>query len=247
MFPMTRTTTAPQRGVLAPFALLLISMLSAQALAQTFDFDGITYHVNPFTIATDVEARGRASSNTTRDIVIPATVVNSGTRYSVTSVRTLAHFDDAVGSGIGRVGLQDFRANGLTSESFPEFMALIERGALRSDFITSVTFPDNMTLIENAAFFDNSVLTSAAFLRDFRIFSLPMFTVTPKLASITYAQVTAGWDDVTFTPSTAPTGSVTAEAAAPQATATPVTVSPLRPLGIRAILLSLVAVRKPPF
>ncbi len=44
---MTRTTTAPQRGVLASFALLLISMLSAQALAETFDFDGITYYVNP--------------------------------------------------------------------------------------------------------------------------------------------------------------------------------------------------------
>ena len=182
MFPMTRTTTAPQRGVLASFALLLISMLSAQALAQTFDFDGITYYVNPFTNATDVEARGRASSNTTRDIVIPATVVDSGTRYSVTSV-----------------GFQAFRANGLTSETFPEFMTFIKVGAFRSEFIASVTFPDSMTLIENAAFFDNSVLTSAAFLRDFGIFSLAMFTVTPKLASITYAQGATGWDDVTFT------------------------------------------------
>ena len=109
---MTRTTTAPQRGVLASFALLLISMLSAQALAQTFDFDGITYYVNPFTIATDVEVRGRASGNTTTDIVIPATVVDSGTRYSVTSV-----------------GFQAFHANGLTSETFPEFMTIIKYSA----------------------------------------------------------------------------------------------------------------------
>ena len=225
---MTRTTTAPQRGVVASFALMLISMLSAQALAQTFDFDGITYYVNPFTIATDVEVRGRAARNTTRDIVIPATVVDSGTRYGVTSV-----------------GFQVSRANGLTSETFPEFMTLIKRGAFRSDFITSVTFPDNMTLIENAAFFDNSVLTSPVSLRDFGIFSPATFTVTPKLASITYAQGAAGRNDVTFTPSTGPTGSVTAEAAAPPATATPVTVSQLASLGIMAILLSLVTVRKP--
>ena len=109
----------------------------------------------------------------------------------------------------------------------------------------SETFPDSMTLIENAAFFDNSVLTSPVSLRDFGIFSPATFTVTPKLASITYAQGAAGRNDVTFTPSTGPTGSVTAEAAAPPATATPVTVSPLASLGIMAILLSLVAVRKP--
>jgi hypothetical protein len=41
-------------------------------------------------------------------------------------------------------------------------------------------------------------------LRDFGIFSLAMFTVTPKLASITYAQGATGWDDVTSTPSTGP-------------------------------------------
>ena len=37
------STTAPQRGVLASFAFLLISMLSAQALA--FDVGGLSYSV----------------------------------------------------------------------------------------------------------------------------------------------------------------------------------------------------------
>jgi len=40
---MTSTSTAPQRGVLASFALLLISMPSAQALA--FDVNGFKYDV----------------------------------------------------------------------------------------------------------------------------------------------------------------------------------------------------------
>jgi len=48
IFPMTPTTTAPQRGVLASFAFLLISMmLSGQALAQAVAFEsgGFRYTV----------------------------------------------------------------------------------------------------------------------------------------------------------------------------------------------------------
>ena len=59
---MLLMTTAPQRGVLASFALLLISMLSAQALA--FDVGGLSYAVIN---ATDVEVTGRASGNTDTD------------------------------------------------------------------------------------------------------------------------------------------------------------------------------------
>ena len=220
-FPMTRTTTAPQRGVLASFALLLISMLSAQALAETFDFRGITYYVNPDHNGYfgDLHVHRGYSG----DAYVFGTVSSPVDAYVWPKRQALDH----------------------PSKTFPEFMTLIKGGAFRSDFITSVTFPDNMTLIENAAFFDNSVLTSPVSLRDFVIFSPATFTVTPKLASITYAQGAAGRNDVTFTPSTGPTGSVTAEAAAPPATATPVTVSQLASLGIMAILLSLVTVRKP--
>jgi hypothetical protein len=44
IFPMTNTTTAPQRGVLASFAFLLISMmLSGQSLAHTLVLDNLKY------------------------------------------------------------------------------------------------------------------------------------------------------------------------------------------------------------
>ena len=78
-------TTAPQRGVLASFALLLISMLSPQALA--FDVDGLSYSV--IVATNDVQVEGCAaipcSSNA---VVIPDTVVDggTGTTYSVTSI-----------------------------------------------------------------------------------------------------------------------------------------------------------------
>ena len=61
---MTTISTAPQRGVLAFFALLLISMmLSAQALA--FDVGGFSYVVIDGT--TNVAVTGRASGNTATD------------------------------------------------------------------------------------------------------------------------------------------------------------------------------------
>ncbi len=194
---MTPSTTAPQRGVLASLALLLISMLSAQALAETFDFDGITYYVNP-------DRNGyfgdlHVHTGYSGDAYVFGTVSSPDDAYRYAKGQELDH--------------------------------------------PSETLPDSMTLIENAAFFDNSVLTSPVFLRDFGTFSLATFTVIPKLASITNAQGATGWDDVTFTPSTGPTGSVTAEAAASSA-ATPVPTSPLWLLGIMAGLLSLVGIRK---
>jgi hypothetical protein len=97
---MTPTTTAPQRGVLASFALLLISMLSPQALA--FDVDGLSYAV---TSATDVEVTGREGRDDggvpdTTNIVIPDTVMDSGTTYSVTSIGKSAFFSDLLTSVI---------------------------------------------------------------------------------------------------------------------------------------------------
>ena len=90
------STTAPQRGVLASFAFLLISMmLSAQASA--FDVGGLSYTVIN---ATDVEVTGRASGNTATDIVIPATVVDSGTTYSVTLIASQAFDGNALTSVI---------------------------------------------------------------------------------------------------------------------------------------------------
>ena len=87
---MTTISTAPQRGVLASFALLLISMmLSAQALA--FDVGGFSYVVIVGT--SNVELGGCVSAPcAVKDIVIPATVVNSGTTYSVTTIGAEAFF-----------------------------------------------------------------------------------------------------------------------------------------------------------
>lgn len=96
---MITISTAPQRGVFAAFALLLISMmLSAQALALAFDDGGFSYVVIDGT--TNVAVTGRASGNTATDIVIPDTAVDGTTRYSVTSIENLAFEYNALTSVI---------------------------------------------------------------------------------------------------------------------------------------------------
>ena len=69
------------RALMTKTLFVLSILLSAQALA--FDVGGLSYDVIN---ATDVEVTGRASGNTATNIVIPATVVGSGTTYSVTTI-----------------------------------------------------------------------------------------------------------------------------------------------------------------
>ena len=80
------TFFATSRAVCASFALLLISM-AASAQAQAFDVGGLSYSV---TGANTVEVTGRGSSNTDTVIVIPASVTDNGTTYSVTTIGDFA-------------------------------------------------------------------------------------------------------------------------------------------------------------
>ena len=98
-------------------------------------------------------------------------------------------------------------------------MTTIGPFAFFTNALNSAVIPDSVTSIGDGAFAKNA-LTSAAFLRNFGTFDLRMFEDNDNLATITYAQGATGWDSPqrTFTPSTGPTGSVTAEVAAPPAT-----------------------------
>ena len=173
--------TAPQRGVLASFAFLLISMLSAQALA--FDVDGLSYDVIN---TTDVEVTGRASGNTDTDIVIPATASDGSTTYSVTTI-----------------GDKAFCGNAHTSVIIGNSVTTIVGAAFQYNVLTSVTIPASVTTIEVAAFSDNA-LTSAHFGGNFGDFQLnttgsgstereAMFDGNPNLTTITYCEGTTGW------------------------------------------------------
>mgnify|MGYP007086422298 FL=1 len=81
-------------------------MLSAQALAQTFDDSVFFYDILN---TTDVQVTGRGVGNTDTDIVIPATASNGTTTYSVTSIGDLAFGDNALTSVAFKGNFGDFQ------------------------------------------------------------------------------------------------------------------------------------------
>ena len=124
------------RRLLAPLIFFISMLLSAQALA--FDSGGFSYTVIGATL--NVEVTGRASGNTDTDIVIPDTVQDSGTTYSVTTI-----------------GLQAFQNNNLTSVIIPDGVTIIGNGAFANNDLTSVIIPDSVTTIEDYAFANNAL------------------------------------------------------------------------------------------
>ena len=263
---MTSTTTTPQRGVLASFAFLLISMLSAQALA--FDVGGLRYTVTSGTTVSVVWILLRSNPN--KDLVIPATASDGTTTYSVTTIGGYGFYFKALTSvtipdSVTTIGESAFYGNALTRVIIPDSVTTIETGAFGVNALTSVTIPDSVTTIGNFAFYNNvltsviipdsveaiglgavglNALISAVFEGNFGGFELDMFEYNADLATIIYAQGASGWDAPlrVFMPDTGPTGSVTAQAAVPAAT--PVPTGPLWLLGIMAGLLSLVGISK---
>ena len=219
------------------FTLFISMMVSAQAQVF-FDAGGLSYDVTD-AVASTVEVTGRASGNNSTNVVIPASVTDSGTTYSVTTIGDGAFFFSDLTSvtipdSVTTIGDNAFRRNSLTSVTIPDSVTTIgdfafydNNNSLTSvtignsvttigDYafadngLTSVTIPDSVTTIGDDAFAFND-LTSVAFLGDFGTFSLDMFEDNSSLETVTYEQGTTGWDTPrVFAPDTGPSGSVTA-------------------------------------
>ena len=203
------------RRFLAPLAFFISILLSAQALA--FDVGGLSYTIIGAT--NNVEVMGRQSGNTDLDIVIPDTVVDGTTNYSVTSIVKFAFFDNAltsvtIGNSVTSIGKEAFAFNALTSVIIPDSVISIMLGAFGNNAITTLTIGNSVTTIEDLAFANNALtsviipdgvtsigveafndneLTSAAFKGGFGDFPPNMFDTNPTLATITYCEGTSGW------------------------------------------------------
>ena len=155
---MTSTTTTPQRGVLASFAFLLISMLSAQAFA--FDVGGLRYTVTSGTTVSVVWILLRSNPN--KDLVIPATASDGTTTYSVTTIGGYGFYFKALTSvtipdSVTTIGESAFYGNALTSVTIGNSVTIIGEAAFERNALTSVVIPDRVTSIGRAAFSFNDL------------------------------------------------------------------------------------------
>ena len=126
-------------------------MLSLNAMAYDFSYtyQGKTLYYN---ITSDNTVEVTCYSNfinynnyVSGDVVIPSSVTNNGTTYSVTSIG-----DDAF-----------YYCSGLTSVTIPNSVTSIGNYAFYyCSGLTSVTFPNSVTSIGNSAFYNCSGLTS---------------------------------------------------------------------------------------
>jgi predicted DNA-binding protein len=117
-------------------------IIDSSNVEQDFDVDGLSYTTVGMPDG-EVQVTGRASGNTATDIVIPATVVDSGTAYSVTTI-----------------GIDAFLSNALTSVTIPDSVTTIGEGAFADNALTSVIIGNSVTTIEDFAFSNNDTLTS---------------------------------------------------------------------------------------
>ena len=204
------------RALITKTLFVLSILLSAQAMA--FDVDGFTYSVIGAT--NDVRVEGCAPRPcSSSDIVIPATVSDGSTTYSVKIIGYLAFSGNALTSviipdSVTTIGGYAFFGNALTSVTIPDSVTTIGRNAFQNNALTSVIIGNSVTTIGEFAFafnalasviipdsvttigvdaFYNNALTSAAFEGDFGNFSPLMFRNTPALATITYCDVKTGW------------------------------------------------------
>ena len=199
---------------LTVLAFFISMLLTGQAFA--FDVGGFSYSI---TSGTTAEVTGGAVGNTATVIVIPDTVMDSGTTYSVTTIGVGAFFDNALTSvtipdTVTTIGRSAFQNNPLISVIIPDSVITIGESAFynnllssviignsvttigasafRENALTSVIIPDSVTSIGGYAF-SNDALTSVNFAGDFGTFSLDMFGANPTLATITYCDGRTGW------------------------------------------------------
>ena len=158
-------------------------IIDSSNVEQDFDVDGLSYTTVGMPDG-EVQVTGRASGNTATDIVIPATVVDSGTAYSVTTIgdrafygnaltsvtignsvttiEDVAFFDNAltsvtIGNSVTSIGKEAFAFNALTSVIIPDSVISIMLGAFGNNAITTLTIGNSVTTIEDLAFANNAL------------------------------------------------------------------------------------------
>ena len=154
--------------------MVAICMLSFHAMAYDFSYiyQGNTLYYN-ITSDNTVEVTYYSSTTTDNnyvsgDVVIPSSVTNNGTTYSVTSIADYAFYlcigltSVTIPNSVTSIADYAFEGcSSLTSVTIPNSVTSIGKWAFIScSGLTSVTIPNSVTSIGNGAFRDCSGLTS---------------------------------------------------------------------------------------
>ncbi len=166
------------------FLLLLLLLVSSIGFGQTFTVDGLNYNIistNP----NEVEVTGGTFTN---PLIIPNTVTNNGTDFTVTTIVNDAFRNDGVTSvsipnSVTLIGRSAFRDNQLTNVTIPNSVITIGNDAFRGNQLTSIVIPDSVTTLQIFAFGDNQ-LTSVRLGNSVSTIERDVFRGNPNLVEV---------------------------------------------------------------
>jgi hypothetical protein len=167
-------------------------------VGQTFVLGNLLYTV---ITETNVSVSKASSGCPTGDLVIPASVENNGTTYTLTAIADQAFFGCtslttvSIPNSVTSIGVIAFRScTSLTSVSIPDSVTSIGASAFRNcSSLTSVTIPDSVTAIADEAFYNctslNSVtipdsVTSIGYSAFYNCLSLTSVTIPDSVTAI---------------------------------------------------------------
>ena len=169
--------------------LLFLALVASVSVIHASDIsvDSIWYNFNDNSKTATVTYRGDSywsySSEYSGSIVIPETVIYSGTTYSVTSIENSAFYN----------------CSSLTSVTIPNSVTSIgERAFYACSSLTSVIIPNSVTSIESSAFFYCSSLTSVTIGNRVTSIGSSAFSNCHSLTKTNYTGDIAGWCDIKF-------------------------------------------------
>ena len=170
------------------FSILLL-FINLFATAQTFDVGNLRYNIIS---GTNVSVQ-KTNTNPTGALNIPATVVNVGVTYSVTSISDNGFFNCPgltsvdIPNTVTNIGINAFReCYVLTSVNIPNTVTTIGSSAFRNcAALTSITLPNSITSISNTLFYACSSLTSLVIPNSVTTIGSAAFFGCSNLSSVT--------------------------------------------------------------
>ncbi len=164
--------------------LLLLLLVSSIGFGQTFSVDGLNYEITS-TTPNEVEITGGTFTN---PLIIPETVTNNATLFTVKTIRSDAFRNTnltsvSIPNSVTLIGRSAFRDNQLTNVTIPNSVITIGNDAFRGNQLTSIIIPDSVTTLQIFAFGDNQ-LTSVRLGNSVSTIERDVFRDNPNLIEV---------------------------------------------------------------
>ena len=186
-----------KQNILRKLMLIVVLLTSSQAFAYDFEVDGLCYEISANSVTPSVYVTYKVhavmgGNSYFGEIVIPESVINDATSYTVIGIGTYAFFHCSgltsvtIPNSVTSISSGAFSGcSGLTSLTIPNSVTSIHDAFDGCSGLTSITIPDSVTYINSWAFEGCSGLTSVTIGNSVTCIDAYAFYKCSSLTSIT--------------------------------------------------------------